>query len=52
LKLNNNIRTGRVLLFLTPRKHDMCVGKWTHCHLSFQSSRHCALWICSWRSDS
>jgi hypothetical protein len=27
LKLNNNIRTGRVLLFLTPRKHDMCVGK-------------------------
>jgi hypothetical protein len=52
LKPNNIPHTGRVLLRLTPRKHESMTWEWKQCCLFFWSSRDCALWIHSWRSDN
>jgi hypothetical protein len=43
LKPNYNPHTGRVLLHLTPRKHDRCAHEGKQCCLFFRTSRHCAL---------
>jgi hypothetical protein len=62
LKPNNSHHTERVLLHLAPRKHGTCAHEWKQCCLVRVCMcvcacvslrlRHCALWMCSWRSGN